>query len=74
MLYRKKFKILHCVLAFSVLFEQIFIKRFTPHAESFTKYYAFCSHIFDLCVLPGQEWILEWILKILVGGCNFELG
>ena len=71
MLYRKIFEILHGVMTFLVLFEQILIKRFASHLESFTKYDAFCSHIFDLCVLTsGQKWIHE----ILEGGCNFELG
>ena len=57
MLFRKIFEILHGVMAFSVLFE-ILIKLFAPHSESFNKYDAFCSHIFDLCVLTsGQEWV-----------------
>ena len=68
MLSRKIFEILHGAMAF---FKQIMIKRFAPHSESFTKYDAFCSHIFDLCVLTSD---VEWIKKILVGGCNFELG
>ena len=59
------------VMAFLVLFEQILIKLFVPHSASFTKYDAFCSHIFDLYVLTSGQ---EWIQKILVGGCNFELG
>ena len=71
MLSRKIFEILHGVMAFLVLFEQSLIKFFASHLESFTKYDAFCSHIFDLCVLTsGQEWIQE----ILVGGFNFESG
>ena len=54
----KFFEILHGVLAFLVLFEQIVIKLFAPHSEFFTKHDAFCSHVFDLCVLTsGQEWI-----------------
>ena len=58
MLSRKMIEILHGVMAFLVLFELILIELFTPHSESFTKYDAFCSHIFDLWVLtPGQEWI-----------------
>ena len=57
MLSRKIFEILHSVMAFLV-FEQIVIKLFAPHSESFTKYDAFCSHVFDLCVLTsGLEWI-----------------
>ena len=71
MLYRKIFENLHRIMVFLVLFEQILIKFFAPHLESFTKYDAFCSHIFDLCVLTSGQ---EWIQKILVGGCNFELG
>ena len=58
MLSRKIFKILHGVMAFLVLFEQILIKLFASHSESFTKYGAFCSHIFDLCVItsgPGVD-------------------
>ena len=39
-------------------FKQTLIKLSSPHSESFTKYDAFCSHIFDLCVLAsGHEWI-----------------
>ena len=69
MLSRKFFEILHGVMALLMLFEQILIKLFTPHSESFK--YVFCSHIFDLCVLTSG---LEWIQKVLVRGCNFELG
>ena len=59
MLSRKIFEILHSVImAFLVLFKQILIEVFASHSESFTKYDAFCSHIFDLCLLTsGQEWI-----------------
>ena len=71
MLSRNFFEILHGVTAFLVLFEQILIKLFAPHSEFFTKYDALCSRIFDLCVLTSGQ---EWILKILVGGCNLELG
>ena len=53
MLSRKIFEILHGVMAFLELFEQILIKLFASHSESFTKYDAFCSHIFDLCVLTS---------------------
>ena len=38
MLSRKNFEILHGVMAFLVLFEQILIKLFAPHFRSFTKY------------------------------------
>ena len=69
MLSRKIFEILHGVMAFLVLFEQILIKLFTPQSESF-KYDVFCSRVFDLCVLTSSR---EWIQKVLVGGCNFEL-
>ena len=71
MLYRKIFEILHGEMTFLVLFEQILIKLFASYSESFTKYDAFCSHIFGLCVLTSGQ---EWIHKILVRGCNFELG
>ena len=64
MLSRKNFEILHGVIAFLVLFEQILIKLFGPHLEFFTKYDAFCSHIFDLCQLSSGQ---KWIQKILVG-------
>ena len=64
MLSRKNFKILHGVMAFSVLFKQILIKLFVPRSESFTKYDAFCSHIFDLRVLASGQ---KWIQKILMG-------
>ena len=58
MLPRKFFEILHGVMAYLVLFEQILIELFAPHSESFTKYDAFCLHIFDLCVLTSsQEWM-----------------
>ena len=58
MLFRKFFEILHSVMAFLVLFKQILIELYAPHSESITKYDAFFSHIFDLCVLTsGQEWI-----------------
>ena len=67
---RKNFEILHGVTSFLVLFEQILIKLFAPHSESFTKLDAFCSHIFDLCVLTSGQ---EWIQKILAGGCSFDL-
>ena len=70
MLSRKIFEILHGVMAFFVLFEQILIKLFASHSEFFTKYDAFCSHIFHLCLLTSDQ---EWIQKILVGRCNFEL-
>ena len=68
---RKIFKISRSVIAFFVFFEQILIKLFAPHSESFTKYDAFCSHIFNLCVLTSGQ---ELIPKILESGCNFELG
>ena len=48
---RKNFEILHGVMAYLLLFEQISIKLFTALSEFFTKCDAFCSHIFDLCVL-----------------------
>ena len=70
MLSRKNFEILRGVMAFLVRFEQILTKRFAPHSETFTKYEAFCSHIFNLCVLTSGQ---ELIQKILEGGCNFEL-
>ena len=58
MLSRKIFEILHSAMAFLVRFEQILIKGSAPYSDSFTKYDAFCLHIFDLCVLTsGQEWI-----------------
>ena len=58
MLSQKIFEIAHSAMAFSVLFEQILIKFFSPHSESFTKCEAYSSHIFDLCVhTSGQEWI-----------------
>ena len=47
-LFWKIFKIFHGVMVFLVLFEQILIKLFAPHLESFTECDAFCSHIFDL--------------------------
>ena len=50
MLSRKFLKFYVSVMAFLVLFEQILMELFAPHSESFTKYDAFCSHIFDLCV------------------------
>ena len=55
MLSRKIFEILYGVFSFLVLFEQILIKLFAPHSKSFTKYDAFCSHIFDLCVLTSGQ-------------------
>ena len=48
LLSRKNFEILHGVMAFLVLFEQILITLFAPYSESFTKYDAFCSLIFNL--------------------------
>ena len=63
MLYRKIFEILNGAMAFLVLSEQILIKLIAPHLEFFTKYDAFCSHIFDLCVLTSSQ---EWIQKIWV--------
>ena len=69
MLSRNIFQILHGVMALLLLFEQILIKLFVPQSESFTKFDAFCSHIFGFCVLTSNQ---EWIQKILVGGCNFE--
>ena len=71
MVSRKFFKILLNVMAFLVFSEQTLIKLFAPHLNSFTKYHVFCSHIFDLRALTLG---LECIQKILVGGCNFELG
>ena len=72
MLSRKNFEILHGVMAFLVLNEQILIKLFAPnYLEFFTNYAAFCSHIFNSSVLISSQ---EWIQKILVGRCNFELG
>ena len=71
MLPRENFKILRDVMAFSVLFEPILIKRFVPRSESFIKYDAFCSHIFDLRVLISGQ---ESFQNILVEKCNFELG
>ena len=46
MLSRKIFKLLHGVMAFLVLFEQILIKLIAPHLEFCTKYDAFCSRRF----------------------------
>ena len=71
MISRKIFENLRGVMAFLMLFEQILVKLFAAHSESFTKYNAFCLHIFDLCLLTSGQ---EWIQKILVGRCNFELG
>ena len=71
MLPRKVLEILHGVMAFLVLFEQILIKLFAPPSESFVKYDAFYLHFFDLCELTSGQ---EWIHKILVWVCNFELG
>ena len=71
MLSRKIFEIVRGVIAFLVLFEQILIKLFALHSESFTICDTICSHIFDLCVLTSGQ---EWIQKILVGECNFEFG
>ena len=51
-------------MAFFVLFEQILSEIFAPQSESFIKYDAFRSHIFDLCVLASDQ---EWIQKLLVG-------
>ena len=65
MVYRKFFEILHDVMAFLVLFEQILTKRFTSHSESFIKYDAFCLHIFA-CLVQDPEYFGE--------GYNFELG
>ena len=64
MLSRKISEFLRGVMAFLVLFQQVLIKLFASHSESFTKYDAFCSYIFDLCVLTSGQ---EWIQKILVG-------
>ena len=72
MLSRKIFKILHDVMAFLVLFEQILIKLFALHSESFTKYDVFFSHIFDLCVLYFRPGVNPKNLG--VGRCNFEFG
>ena len=47
-----------------MLFKQSLIKVFARHFESFTKYDAFCSHIFDLCALTSGQ---DYIQKILVG-------
>ena len=58
MLSQKIFEILCCVMAFlpGVLFEQILIKLFASHSESFSKQHdAFCSHIFDLCTLASGQ-------------------
>ena len=71
MLSLQNFKIIHRVIAFLVLFEQILIKVFVPHSKSFSEHDAFCSRIFDLCVLTSGQ---EWIQKILVGGCNLKSG
>ena len=64
MLSRKKFEILRSVMVFVMLFEQILIKLFASHSESFTIYDVFCLHIFDLCVLTSGQ---ESIQKILEG-------
>ena len=58
MLSRKFFEILHGdgVMTFLVLFEQILIKLVAPHLKSFSKYDAFCSHTFDLCVLTSGQY------------------
>ena len=53
MLSREIFEILQSVVAFLLLFEQILIRLFAFHSESFIKYDAFCTHIFDLCVLTS---------------------
>ena len=54
---RKIFENSDVVMAILVLFEQflwpILFNFFAPNFESFTKYPAFCSHIFDLCVLKA---------------------
>ena len=69
--HRKNFEILRGVMAFLSIFEQNLIKIFALHLEPVIKCDAFCLHIFDLCVLTSGR---EWIQKILVGECNFELG
>ena len=57
MLPRKVFKNLDTVMAILALFEQllwqILFIFFASSSKSFTKYDAFCSHIFDLCVLKA---------------------
>ena len=57
MLLRKVFKNLDTVMAILALFEQflwqILFNIFASNSKSFTKYDAFCSHIFDLCVLKA---------------------
>ena len=57
MLLRKVFKNLDTVMVILELFEQflwqILFNFFASNSKSFTKYDAFCSHIFDLCVLKA---------------------
>ena len=43
------------LMAILVLFKQILFKCFARNSEPFIKYDAFCSHIFDLCVLSGVK-------------------
>ena len=64
MLSQKKSEILDGVIAFLVLFEQIWIKLFASHWEFFTKYDVSRLHIFNLCVLTSGQ---EYIQKMLVG-------
>ena len=55
-LLRKNFEIVHGVIAFLLLFEQILIKLFAPHSESFTKYGAYLfEHFPFMCAYfrPG---------------------
>ena len=59
MLSGNNFEILYNVMAFLVLFEQILIELFASHSESFTKYDAFCSHIFDLYAHTSGHAILN---------------
>ena len=59
MLPRKINNNLHAVVAILVLlnnFRQIVFKSFDPYSESFAKYDAFCSHIFNCACLRHKAY------------------
>ena len=59
MLPREIFKILHAVMIilvfFLTFFRQTLFQFFDPNSEYFTKYGAFCSHIFNCACLRRKD-------------------
>ena len=53
-----------CFSAFPTFFRQALLKFFNPKSEYFTKYGAFCSHIFNCACLKRKAYCNRRDLKL----------